>query len=156
MFFAIYWARPDQSFRNASLVFLAHLRSSSRTMRQKTFWILAAVVTASAVGLWIWHGQEVNSTPAHPLTVETLRTRLDQSLPVGSSRALVESYLDSQSIPHSYLDDFKFPSEGRVEIALIRGTSQSLFVRGDIQIRFRFDPSGRLLDYSLQEFSTGP
>jgi hypothetical protein len=125
-------------------------------MRQKTFWILAAVVTAAAVSLWIWHWQKVNSTPTHPLTVEALRKKLDQSLPVGSSRAAVESYLDSQSIPHSYLDDSKFPSERRVEIALIRGTSQSLFVRGDIQIRFRFDPSGRLLDYSLQELFTGP
>ena len=68
----------------------------------------------------------------------------------------MESYLDSQSIAHSYLDDPKFPSERRVEFALIRGTSQSLLVRGDIQIRFRFDQSGRLLDYSVQELFTGP
>jgi hypothetical protein len=125
-------------------------------MRRRALWILAAVITAAVVSLWIWHWQKLHSRPTHPMTVEGVREKLDQSLPVGSSRAAVESYLDSQSIAHSYLDDPKFPSERRVEFALIRGTSQSLLVRGDIQIRFRFDQSGRLLDYSVQELFTGP
>jgi hypothetical protein len=125
-------------------------------MRQKTLWVLAAVISAAVVSLWLWHWQKLHGTATHPLTVEGVRKKLEQALPVGSSRAAVESYLDSESIPHSYLDDSKFPSERRVELALIRGTSQSLFVRGDIQIRFRFDQSGRLLDYSVQELFTGP
>ena len=40
--------------------------------------------------------------------------------PVGSSRSAVESYLDSQSIQHSYIEDSKSPNERRVELALIR------------------------------------
>ena len=125
-------------------------------MRQRALWILAAVITAGVISLCLWHWQKLHSIPTHTLTVEDVRKKLDQSLPVGSSRAAVESYLDSQSMAHSYLDDPKFPSERGVELALIRGTSQSLFVRGDIQIRFRFDQSGRLLDYSVQELFTGP
>ena len=121
-------------------------------MRHKTLWILAAVIAAAVFSLWCWHWQKRHRTAVHPLTVEVVRRQLEQSLPVGSSQATVESYLDSQSIQHSYLGDSEFPRE----LALIRGTSQSLFVRGDIQIRFRFDHSGRLLDYSVQELFTGP
>ena len=97
-----------------------------------------------------------HNTATQTLTVADVRKTLEQSLPVGSSRTTVENYLDSQSIPHSYIDDSKFPNERRVELALIRSTSQSQFVRGDIQIRFRFDESGRLAEYSVQEVFTGP
>ena len=126
-------------------------------MRQKnTVWILAAVITAALVGLWIWQRVKLHNIPTLTLTVADVRKKLEQSLPVGSSRTAVENYLDSQSIPHSYLDDSKFPNERRVELALIRSTSQSLLIRTDIQIRFQFDESGRLLDYSVQEVFTGP
>jgi hypothetical protein len=76
---------------------------------------------------------------------------LNKQLPAGSSRSVVESYLDSRSIPHSYIDDSEFPNDRRVELALMRGTSQSPLVRADFQVRFRFDESGRLLEYSVRE-----
>ena len=123
-------------------------------MRTKTLWILGMVIAAAVVSLSFW--QPLHSTATRQLTVQDVRKRLEQSLPIGSGRAAVEVYLDSQSIPHSYLDDPRKPSERRVELALIRGTSQSLFARGDIQIQFHFDESGRLLGYSLQELFTGP
>jgi hypothetical protein len=126
-------------------------------MRQKnTIWILTAVITAALVGLWVWQRVKPHNPVTQTLTVADVRKKLEQALPVGSSRTTVETYLDSQSIPHSYIDDSKFPNERRVELALIRSTSQSLLVRGDIQIRFRFDESGRLADYSVQEVFTGP
>ena len=126
-------------------------------MRQKnTIWILTAVITAALVGLWVWQRLKPHNTVTQTLTVVGVRKKLEQALPVGSSRTRVETYLDSQSIPHSYIDDSKSPNERRVELALIRSTSQSLLVRGDIQIRFRFDESGRLADYSVQEVFTGP
>jgi hypothetical protein len=112
-------------------------------MRRKTLWILAAMIAAVVVSLWIW--QRVN---AEPLTVEGARKELEQSLPVGSSGTAVDSYLDSRAIPHQHIDD------SSNEFALIRG--KSWFVRRDIQIRFHFDHSGRLQDYSLQEVFTGP
>jgi hypothetical protein len=112
-------------------------------MRRKTFWILAAVITAVVVSLWIW--QHVNT---EPLTVEGVRKELEQSLPVGSSGTAVDSYLDSHAIPHEHINDSHY------EYALTRG--KSLFVRPDIQIRFDFDRSGRLRGYSLQEVFTGP
>ena len=81
---------------------------------------------------------------------------MQQRLLSASSRSAVENYLDSQSITHSYIEDSKFANERRVELALIRGTSKSELVRGDIQIRFQFDESGRLLNYSVRDLFTGP
>jgi hypothetical protein len=112
-------------------------------MRQKILWILATVITAVVVSLWIWQ-----RVATETLTVEGVRKELEQSLPIGSSGTAVDSYLDSHAILHSHINDS--PNE----LALIRG--KSLFVRRDIQIRFHFDHSGRLQDYSLQEVFTGP
>jgi hypothetical protein len=114
-------------------------------MRQKTLWILAAAIAAVVASLWVW--QRVN---AEPLTVESVRKEIEQSLPIGSSGAEVDSYLDSHGILHSHINDS--PNE----LALIRDKSRFVIVRRDIQIRFHFDHSGRLLDYSLQENLTGP
>jgi len=117
-------------------------------MRQRTFWILVTVITAVVVSLWIWQRVKLHSTATGPLTAEGVRKELEQSLPLGSSGTAVDSYLDSHAILHSHIDD------SSNEFALIRGKAQ--FVRRDIQIRFHFDHSGRLLDYSLQEVFTGP
>ncbi len=56
----------------------------------------------------------------------------------------------------TYIEDSKSPNERRVELALIRGTSKSQLVRGDIEIRFQFDEFGRLLNYSIREVFIGP
>jgi len=120
--------------------------------RKRLVWIPVVVVAASVASLLSW--RFVGRSRATPL--EAVRKQLEQATPVGSSRSAVDTYLDSQSIPHSYIRDSKSPSEGGVELALIRGTSKSLLVRGDIQIRFRFDESERLVSYSVQEGFTGP
>jgi len=90
------------------------------------------------------------------LTVKEVQQQIDQSIRIGSTRETVESYLDSRSIPHSYLAASGQTNERNVELALIRGTSQSGLVRGDIQVRFHFDDSGRLTDYQVKEIFTGP
>jgi hypothetical protein len=124
-------------------------------MRQKkTLWVLTVAVTAAVVSLGVW--RLAHRTRTQPVTVEDVRKRLERATPVGSSRSAVESYLDSQSIPHSYVDDSEFSNERRVELALIRSTRRSPLTTDDIQIRFRFDESGRLLDYSVREVFTGP
>lgn len=112
-------------------------------MRQKTLWILATVITAVVVSLGVWQ-----RVATETLTVEGVRKELEQSLPIGSSGTAVISYLDAHAISHSHIND------SSNEFALIRG--KSLFVRRDIQIRFHFDRSGRLLDYSVEQVFTGP
>ena len=90
------------------------------------------------------------------LTVKEVKEQINGNIPTGSSRAAVESYLDSRSIPHSYVPGSGLTNERNVEVALIRGTSESVLVRGDIQVRFQFDDSGRLADYAVKEIFTGP
>ena len=126
-----------------------------KMQRKKTLWILV-VIAAAVASLVIWRLVAPRSATPQRLTVEGLRKQLEKATPVGSSRSAVESYLDSQSIQHSYIDDSKFPNERRVERALIRGTSKSQLVRDDIEIRFQFDEFGRLLNYSVREVFTGP
>jgi len=127
-----------------------------KMQRKKTLWILVVVIAAAVASLVIWRLAAPRSETPQRLTVEGVRKQLEKAPPVGSSRSAVESYLDSQSIQHSYIEDSKFPNERRVELALIRGTSKSQVVRGDIQIRFQFDEFGRLLNYSVREVFTGP
>lgn len=122
-------------------------------MRQKKLWILAGAITLAVVSLVPWHWHRPRNTPT--LTTESVRKQIDQSLPVGSTRTEVESYLDSQSISHSYFDDPKFPNARRMEVARIIDISGSLFVTRTIQIGFHFDQSDRLIEFSVREFFTG-
>ena len=122
---------------------------------KKTLRILVVIAAVVATILICRFVAQRSATP-QPLTVEGVRKQLETVTPVGSSRTAVESYLDSQSIQHSYTDDSKFSNERRVELALIRSTSRSQLVRGDIQVRFQFDEFGRLLNYSVRKVFTGP
>ena len=122
---------------------------------KKTLRILVVIAAVVATILICRFVAQRSATPQR-LAVEEVRRQLERVTPVGSSRTAVESYLDSQSIQHSYTDDSKFSNERRVELALIRSTSRSQLVRGDIQVRFQFDEFGRLLNYSIREVFTGP
>ena len=122
---------------------------------KKMLWVLV-VIAAAVASLITWQLVAPRSARQQRLTAEAVRKQLEKATPVESSRSAVESYLDSQSIQHSYIEDSKSPSERRVELALIRGTSKSQLVRDDIEIRFQFDEFGRLLNYSVREVFTGP
>lgn len=123
---------------------------------KKAIGILAAVLVAAGVCSAFWPQAIRPSRANHRITVEDLLKQLQANTPIGTSRSAVESYLDSRSITHSYIDDPKVPDYRRVEIALVRDSSRSWLVRGDIEIRFHFDQSDRLLDYSAHEVFTGP
>jgi len=123
---------------------------------RKALWTLAALFVAAVSCSVIWPQVMLHSKATHRVTVEEVLKQLQANTPVGTGRPAVESYLDSRSITHSYIDNPEVPNERRVELALIRDTSQSWLVRGDIEIRFRFDQSDRLLDYSAHEIFTGP
>ena len=122
---------------------------------KKTLRILVVIAAVVATILICRFVAQRSATPQR-LAVEDVRKQLERVTPVGSSRTAVERCLDSQSIQHSYADDSKFSNERRVELALIRSTSRSQLVRGDIQVRFQFDEFGRLLNYSIREVFTGP
>jgi hypothetical protein len=123
---------------------------------KKALWILAAVLGAAAVCSAIWPQVIRPSRANHRTTVEDVLKQIQANTPVGTNRSAVERYLDSQSIIHSYIDNPEVPNERNVEYALIRDTSRSWLVRGDIEIRFHFDQSDRLVDYSAHEVFTGP
>jgi hypothetical protein len=123
---------------------------------KKAIWILAAVLVTAGACSAGWPQVIRPSRANHRITVEDVLKQLQADTPVGTSRSAVESYLDSRSITHSYVDNPEVPNERRVELALIRDTSRSWLVRGDIDIRFRFDQSDRLLDYSAHETFTAP
>jgi hypothetical protein len=123
---------------------------------RKAPWTLAALFVATVACSVIWPQVMLHSKAVHRITVEDVLKQLQANTPVGASRSAVESYLDSRSITHSYIDDPKMPDYRRVEIALVRDSSRSWLVRGDIEIRFHFDQSDRLMDYSAHEVFTGP
>jgi hypothetical protein len=114
------------------------------------WWIVAFVVSA-ALALFLF-GRSLRRNHVN-FTVAQVREEIDTHLPIGTPRAAVESYLDQQSIPHSYMRES--PVKG-TEQALIRDSSHSLFTRGDIQLLFKFDDNDRLTQYSVKEIFTGP
>jgi hypothetical protein len=123
-------------------------------MRRKSLWIgLALALLAGLAAGMIHRAQRVQ------VTTDVVKVEADvrEHLPVGSSRAEVASFLDQRGIPHSYVDESKgAPEYSRTEMAIIRGTSQSWLIRGDIQILFKFDEHGKLLKHSVREIFTGP
>jgi hypothetical protein len=114
---------------------------------------IAAVFVCAASGWLILRRQNQTS---QRLTVKQVQQQIDGNIPIGSTRAAVESYLDSRSITHSYVAGSGSGNERNVEVALIRGTSNSPLVKGDIQVRFQFNDSGHLTDYHVNVVFTGP
>ena len=92
------------------------------------------------------------------------------SLPVGSSRARVISFLDSEGLEYSYVGskaDIVFTSAVRDNgyssedlsgyiVAIIRNTSSSLLVSGNVQYFFFFNKQGELLKATAEDVFTGP
>jgi hypothetical protein len=90
------------------------------------------------------------------LTVAEVEAELRSGISAGDSRSRVESFLDQKGIAHAYIEKSKWPEETRTEFALIRNTSRSALIRGDIQVRFKFDEKDRLETYTVKEILTGP
>ena len=123
-------------------------------MHRRSLWIVLAL--ALIVGL---AAGVIQRTRRVQVTTDVAKLKADvrEHLPAGSSRAEVASFLDQRGIPHSYVDESKgAPEYSRTEMAMIRGATQSWLIRGDIQILFKFDDSGRLIRYTVQQIFTGP
>ena len=112
------------------------------------------ILLVLAVGLFRYTRQTKRTVI---VDVAKVRADVGAHLPLGSSRATVEKFLNEKGIPHSYIE--KAPGSigyDRTEMALIRESSHSGFIRGDIQLMFRFDVNDRLIQSSVQEIFTGP
>jgi hypothetical protein len=122
-------------------------------MRRVLWLALALMVLAGLVVGMIYRTRRAEAT----VDVAKVEKDVRAHLPVGTSRGEVASYLDQRGIQHSYIEESKLASEyNRTEMAMIRGVSRTWLVRGDIQILFRFDDHGRLINYSTREIFTGP
>ena len=128
-------------------------------MRRKSLWIGLSLALLALALMVRWAAGVIHRTQRVKVTttVEKVEVDVSEHLPVGSSRAEVESFLDQRRIPHSYVDESKgAPEYSRTEMAMIRGASQSWLIRGDIQILFKFDEHGKLLKHSVSAIFTGP
>ena len=114
--------------------------------------IILIVLTGLAVGM-IYKIRRPKATTDIAQVEKDIRERLS----VGTSRTEVEAFLDQKAMPHSYTGESKqFPKYEHTEAAMIRGTSRTWLVRGNTQIRFKFDNQDRLIDYKVREINTGP
>ena len=85
----------------------------------------------------------------HHVTPAELDTLFRERIPMGSSSARVEAFLDTAGVEHG-----NYESGDRDIYATWRRTWVSLVGEGGIQVRFLFDERRRLTGYELQEFST--
>ncbi len=92
--------------------------------------------------------------------VATVEKDIHDHVPIGSSRAEVEAYLDQRKIAHSYIRERKeLPNYAHThtETAMIRDVSEAGIIRCDIQILFKFDDSdSKVVNYRVKEICTGP
>jgi hypothetical protein len=121
------------------------------------------------LGLDVWL-EAFFFTPAHPASFPEVEKRIQNAVPPGSSRVQIEDWLDSQQIEHGYAQSRPFddglPYQMRtglqekdydgVVMVIIRDTSQSFFVRGDICIRFLIDHEQRCAKCFVYWVGTGP
>jgi hypothetical protein len=121
---------------------------------RKLLWLtLAMVVSAALVA------GTISRTRRGKVIIDVAKVEKDlhEHLNVGASRAEVESYLDQRGIQHSYIaQSMARPEDSRTELAMIRESSRSWLVRGDIHIVFKFDDREKLTHYSVTEIYTGP
>ena len=106
---------------------------------------------------------------AKQMTVSEVEKEVRKSLPIGSSRSQVESYLEARKIRHKLgwqpipeADGMIKLDDEHTEGALIVGarrtkTALGMAIRTDIKIQFKFDDTNsKLLDYTFGEVHTGP
>jgi len=122
----------------------------------KTLWIFLGLigVLAVIVALFLIQAHKQNHVRT---TIQEVDNDIRRHLLVGASREVVAAYLDQKGIGHTYVQESKeSPEYNHSEIALIRDASFRWPIRTDIQIIFRFDPQGKLRDFTAKEIFTGP
>lgn len=119
----------------------------------KLLWIGLGFIVVAGLTRSIYTKRQARLT----VDVASVGKDIREHLPIGSPRSAVEAYLDQKGFPHSYTDELKgFPEYQNTEAAMVKETSNSWLVRGDLQILFKFDGQERLIDYKFKEILTGP
>lgn len=131
---------------------------------RKTWWIVAAALMCLALVVLAYYWEL------------SLRLRVRISLPVGSSRSEVESWLDTHKLPHdcfNVMPDFvvdMIGSETVIERAQLQGAGVASYVRvekkdvllprqlaiGDVFLYLFFDKNDRLVGQSLETHAVFP
>lgn len=121
-------------------------------MRKLLWLVFVLMVTAGLLFGLIYRARRLKAT----VSVAKVEKDIRDHLPIGASRAEVAAYLDQRGIQHSYVEESQQPEYRHTEMAMIRESSRTWIIRGDIQIFFRFDEDGKLTSYSVKEIFTGP
>jgi hypothetical protein len=97
------------------------------------------VLLASAGALW-WQ-------TTSGLTEARLHRMIRQSLPIGSTKAEVEAWIDS--LPYE-----KHVGVGQLKIYVtFERANVDLMLPGELTVEFSFDPSGMLSSYEIRAFT---
>ena len=118
----------------------------------------ALMVVVAVFVLLLWATLSYRRTIWTRVTPAQVDADIRQNLPIGSTKANVDTYLDTHNIVHKYygLDTDKNEKFYRCEVALVLDTASHWLITSSIQIVFRFDNDMRLLSYDVQEINTGP
>jgi hypothetical protein len=111
-----------------------------------------ALLAIGIVALFAGAVQAVRSqSKAH--VANDVRRVLDTDISAGSTRAQIESYLDSGHVAYMYAAGTHFQDYKSSLIALAKGASKGHLLptsNDEVQIRFRFDDSQRLINYDVR------
>ena len=122
----------------------------------KLAWILLTVIGVICLSLWILN-RHLNARSYVRTTAAQVDREIRGQLPLGTSKAEVEAYLERKAIPHSWTQERAAGAEHRnEEIGMIRGTSVRGLIETSLQLSFKFDDQSRLTSYSIKELYTGP
>lgn len=122
--------------------------------------ICVALILLIPVAFYVWYCYQTTTVPE-------VEKRLSQEVPIGTPRAKVESWLDSQNFKHHYSEDFRYNTvleQNGVDpkdyvgfiTAIIRDTDRDLFVTGSIQIYILFDRNDCVAKHIVRWVGTGP
>jgi hypothetical protein len=108
----------------------------------------------------------VSTRSTQTTTVEEIEQKVDDALPLGSTRQKIEGWLKSQGIEYSYSEQPGAFSEIRrqpdadmypgVINSVIRDTDRSFWVTGSIEVSFLLNSDERLAKRLVKWVGTGP
>lgn len=132
----------------------------------RIFMVVSIVAILGAIGAYAWIGK-----PQNPMTLSEVTAMIQKTVPIGSSKAQVNTFLSSKGIGHSYFDETKedfsgwsdvvlsgvaITQIGGITVATIPDTSRTFMMTSDMRIVFLFNRKGKLLKYTVKEIFTGP
>lgn len=126
---------------------------------QPVFILLATVVLLVAIFAGCYAYARLTAT-----TTGDIRALISENVPLGSSAAEVQSFLESEEIDYGSVErlgdygfgdrEFSYAPDTPVIVALVRNTAEYYLTEVDIQIVFFLSSELRLIDYEVFEIYT--